>query len=82
MGKNGKSVIRSQEDEYVTIKIRSHVKEALLKMQALLQFKEGKRFSLSDLIEFLIANAPEIHIPMDEFRIVDLQETQETRRRT
>ena len=53
-------------DEYVTLKVRREVKDLLLRMQALLQFKEKKRFSLSDIIAFLIANAPEIQIPLDE----------------
>ena len=53
-------------DEYVTIKVRKKVKDSLLEMQALLQYKEKRRFSLSDIIAFLIANAPEIRIPLDE----------------
>lgn len=56
----------SDPDEYVTIKVKRRVKEALLRMQALLQYKEKKRFSISDIVEFLIANAPEIEIPLDE----------------
>ncbi len=59
------------KDEYVTIKVRRHVKDGLLKMQALLQFKHKKRFSISDLIDFLLDHAPEIQIPADEFRLVE-----------
>jgi len=53
-------------EEYVTVKVKRRAKEALLRMQALLQYKEKQRFSISDIIEFLIANAPEIQIPIDE----------------
>ena len=61
----------SSPEEYVTIKVKRRVKEALLRMQALLQYKQRQRFSISDIVEFLIANAPEIQIPLDEeLRIV------------
>ena len=61
-----------EKDEYVTIKVRKHVKENLLRMQGLLQFKAKKRFSISDLVSFLIANAPEIQVPIDEeLRVVE-----------
>jgi hypothetical protein len=53
-------------EEYVTIKVRRKAKEALLKMQALLQYREKKRVGISDIVEFLIANAPEIRVPIDE----------------
>lgn len=53
-------------EEYVTIKVRRKAKEALLRMQALLQYREKKRVGISDIVEFLIANAPEIRIPIDE----------------
>jgi hypothetical protein len=81
MSKSGKSGILDEEanDEYVTIKVKKHVKDQLVKMQALLQFKTSKRIGLNELLEFLIANAPEIQIPMDEFRIVSPQD-EKTRR--
>jgi uncharacterized Zn finger protein len=61
----------SAPEEYVTIKVKRRVKEALLRMQALLQYKERQRFSISDIVEFLVANAPEIQVPIDEeLRIV------------
>jgi hypothetical protein len=53
-------------EEYVTIKVRRKAKEALLKMQALLQYREKKRVGISDIVEFLLANAPEIRVPIDE----------------
>jgi hypothetical protein len=68
-----------ENDEYVTIKVKKHVKDQLVKMQALLQFKMSKRIGLNELLEFLIANAPEIQIPMDEFRVVSPQD-EKTRR--
>jgi hypothetical protein len=70
---------REEKDEYVTIKVKKHVKDQLVKMQALLQFKTSKRIGLNELLEFLIANAPEIQIPMDEFRVVSPQD-EKTRR--
>jgi hypothetical protein len=72
--------MEGEKDEYVTIKVKKHVKDQLVKMQALLQFKTSKRIGLNELLEFLIANAPEIQIPMDEFRIVSPQD--EKARRT
>jgi hypothetical protein len=82
MSKSGKSGILGEEadDEYVTIKVKKHVKERLMKMRALLEFKTAKRVGLNELLEFLIANAPEIQIPMDEFRVVSPQD--EKARRT
>jgi len=65
-------------EEYVTIKVKRKAKEALLKMQALLQYREKKRVGISDIVEFLIANAPEIHIPIDnELRVVFPEEVKE-----
>ena len=69
MGKSGTIV---EKDEYVTVKVRKHVKEELLRMQGLLQFKEKKRFSVSDLVSFLIANAPELQVPINEgLRVIE-----------
>lgn len=59
-------------DEWVTIKVKRYVKEELLKIASLLQFKEGKSKSFNDVIEYLISNC-EIQIPANGFNIVTPQ---------
>jgi hypothetical protein len=57
---------KNQSEEYVTLKIKKRVKDALFEIQGLLQFRDHKRYNLSEIIEVLLANAPELQIPIPE----------------
>lgn len=69
MDSSVKGVIEQQGgDEWVTIKVKKEVKNELLKIRSLLQFREGRDISYSEAIEFLINNC-EIEIPSNGFII-------------
>lgn len=58
MSKRGKST------DLVTVKVKRHVKNAILELQALLQLKRHKRFSHSDIIEYALTCIPELQVPL------------------
>ena len=60
------------EEDFVTIKVRRRVKNLLLEIQGLLQIRDHRRYSLSDIIEYLISEAPQLEVPLGErFVIVE-----------
>jgi len=67
-------------EEYVTIKVKRRVKELLLEMQGLLMYRDHRRYNMSDLIEYLINEAPTLEIPMSERLTILNQENQEHQR--
>jgi hypothetical protein len=63
---------KNQSEEYVTLKVKKRVKDALFEIQGLLQFRDHKRYNLSEIIEVLLTNAPELQIPIPErLRVVE-----------
>jgi len=57
---------KDESEEYVTLKVKRHVKDALFEIQGLLQFRDHKRYNLSDIIAYLLANMPELQVPLPE----------------
>ena len=51
-------------EELLTVKVRKHVKDAILEIQALLQLKDHKHYSHSDIVEYALSCIPELKIPL------------------
>jgi hypothetical protein len=63
---------KNENEEYVTLKVKKRVKDALFEIQGLLQFRDHRRYNLSEIIEVLLTNAPELQIPIPErLRVVE-----------
>lgn len=59
---------------YKSIRVREEVYEKLLEMQGLFQYRDKKMYSVSDVIESLVAEAPAIEIPFDsQFTVEDVK---------
>jgi len=52
--------------EYVSVRLEKDVYDALLRMQALLQYRDKKKHPFSTIVRELIKSAPEIEVPIDE----------------
>ena len=57
---------KSEDEELVTVKVKKRVKNAILEIQGLLQFRDHKRYSHSDIIEYALSHVPELEIPLNE----------------
>jgi len=59
------------------VKLTNEVYKILLKCQSLLQYRDEKKYSLSDVVAYLLENAPEIRLPLSEGLRVELDEEKE-----
>jgi len=57
------------------IKLQDEVYDVLLRAKNLLSLKEGKNLSFNDAIAWLLNNAPEIRVPLEEGLRVESEET-------
>lgn len=55
---------RNSSEELVTLKVKKRVKDAILEIQALLQLKEHKHFSHSDIVEYALTCVPNLKTPL------------------
>jgi hypothetical protein len=71
---------KNENEEYVTLKVKKRVKDALFEIQGLLQFRDHRRYNLSEIIEVLLTNAPELQIPIPErLRVVEQSRNSQTK---
>ena len=66
-------------EEYVTLKVKRRVKDALFEIQGLLQFRDHRRYNLSEIVEVLLVHAPELQIPIPES--LEVHEARELKKR-
>ena len=66
IGKKGKmsKKRKSSDEELVTVKVKQRVKNSILEIQALLQLKEHKHFSHSDIVEYALTCVPELRMQL------------------
>lgn len=57
---------KNEKDEYVTVKVRKSVKDTILEIQGLLQYRDHKHYTHSDIIEYALSLVPELQIPLDQ----------------
>jgi hypothetical protein len=63
--------------ELVTLKVRREIYERLIQIQSLLQFRDKRRYNMSEVVEWMLSQLSELRIPIEEPAYIAEEEVEE-----
>ncbi len=67
-----------KKEELVTVKVKKHVYDDILEIQAVLTLKDHRKYSHSDIIEYALTRLPQIGVQLSEkFTVIESKEKKE-----
>ena len=64
--------LSERKEELVTVKVKKHVYDGILEIQAILALQDHKKHSQSDIIEYALSKLPQIGVQLSEkFTVIE-----------